>query len=109
MQYTIALLSNSLSLFTDLLKKRLDLEYAFGNAIEVKDKKITGKYIKTLEITNGINLITHEKDKVTCRIRLSDHHRRGNHSPETKITHQCNGNHGSYWDPYLGPARYPAK
>ncbi len=51
MQYTIALLSNSLSLFTDLLKKRLNLEYAFGNAIEVSDRKITGKYVKNLEIT----------------------------------------------------------
>lgn len=51
MQYTIALLSNSLSFFTDLLKKRLNLDYAFGNAIEVSDGKITGKYIKTLEIT----------------------------------------------------------
>ena len=50
MQYTIALLSNSLSFFTDLLKKRLNLDYAFGNAIEVSDGKITGKYIKILEI-----------------------------------------------------------
>ncbi len=52
MQYTIALISNSLSLFTDLLKNRLNLEYAFGNALEVSDRKITGKYIKNLEITS---------------------------------------------------------
>ncbi|MHA2006426.1 MAG: ACT domain-containing protein [Promethearchaeota archaeon] len=51
MQYTIALLTNSLSSFTDLLKKRLDLEYAFGNAIDVSDGKITGNFIKSLEIT----------------------------------------------------------
>ncbi|MHA2037446.1 MAG: ACT domain-containing protein [Promethearchaeota archaeon] len=51
MEYTIALLSNSLSYFTDLLKERLNLEYAFGNAIEVSDGKITGKFIKTLEIS----------------------------------------------------------
>ncbi len=50
MQYTIALLSNSLSNFTDVLKNRLNLEYAFGNAIEINDGKITGKYIKSLEI-----------------------------------------------------------
>ncbi|MFX1374958.1 MAG: ACT domain-containing protein [Promethearchaeota archaeon] len=50
MQYTITLLSNSLSLFTDLLKDRLNLEYAFGSAIDVIDSKITGKYIKNLEI-----------------------------------------------------------
>ncbi|MFX1502627.1 MAG: ACT domain-containing protein [Promethearchaeota archaeon] len=51
MQYTIALISNSLSLFTDLLKNRLNLEYAFGNALEVSNGKITGKYVKNLEIT----------------------------------------------------------
>ena len=34
MQYTIALLSNSLILFTDILKTRLNLEYAFGNKVE---------------------------------------------------------------------------
>jgi phosphoserine phosphatase len=50
MQYTIAFLSNSLSNFTDVLKNRLNLEYAFGNAIEVREGKITGKYIKSLEI-----------------------------------------------------------
>jgi phosphoserine phosphatase len=50
MQYTIALLSNSLSIFTDIVKNRLNLEYAFGNAIEVRDGKLTGKYIKNLEI-----------------------------------------------------------
>jgi len=50
MQYTIALLSNSLSKFTDILKTRLNLEYAFGNAIEVREGKITGKYIGSLEI-----------------------------------------------------------
>jgi phosphoserine phosphatase len=50
MQYTIALLSNSLSIFTDIIKNRLNLEYAFGNALEVREGKITGKYVKNLEI-----------------------------------------------------------
>ncbi|MHA1729251.1 MAG: ACT domain-containing protein [Promethearchaeota archaeon] len=50
MQYTIVLISNSLSLFTDFLKRRLDLEYAFGNAIDINDKIVEGNFTKSLEI-----------------------------------------------------------
>lgn len=50
MEYTIALMSNSLNFFTDLVKVRLNLEYAFGNAIEVKNNVITGKFVESLEM-----------------------------------------------------------
>ncbi|HEC37746.1 MAG TPA: hypothetical protein ENI29_05875 [bacterium] len=50
MQYHIALISSSISIFTDFLKDQLDLEYAFGNAIEVSKKKLTGKFNENLEI-----------------------------------------------------------
>jgi predicted amino acid-binding ACT domain protein/phosphoserine phosphatase len=52
MQYTIALLSNSLMFFTDVLKSRLNLEYAFGNMVEIQNEKLTGSYESKLEI-NG--------------------------------------------------------
>jgi len=50
MQYHIALISSSISIFTDFLKEQLNLEYAFGNAIEVRKKKLTGKFNENLEI-----------------------------------------------------------
>ncbi len=50
MQYHIALISSSISIFTDFLKEQLNLEYAFGNAIEVCEKKLTGKFNENLEI-----------------------------------------------------------
>jgi phosphoserine phosphatase len=50
MQYRIALISNSISFFTDFLKEQLNLEYAFGNAIEIDNGIITGKFIEKIEI-----------------------------------------------------------
>jgi phosphoserine phosphatase len=56
MQYSIALISGSLSFFTDFLKKSLNLEYSFGNAIEIEEGIITGKYIKNLKIDHAKKL-----------------------------------------------------
>lgn len=56
MQYSIALISGSLSLFTDFLNKSLNLEYSFGNAIEIEEGIITGKYIKNLKIDHSKKL-----------------------------------------------------
>lgn len=56
MQYSIALISGSLSIFTDFLKKSLNLEYSFGNAIEIEEGIITGKYIKNLKIDHSKKL-----------------------------------------------------
>lgn len=56
MQYSIALISGSLSFFTDFLKKSLNLEYSFGNAIEVEEGIITGRYIKNLKIDHSKKL-----------------------------------------------------
>jgi phosphoserine phosphatase len=56
MQYSIALISGSLSIFTDFLKKSLNLEYSFGNAIEIEEGIITGKYIKNLKIDHAKKL-----------------------------------------------------
>lgn len=56
MQYSIALISGSLSFFTDFLKKSLNLEYSFGNAIEIEEGIITGKYIKNLKIDHSKKL-----------------------------------------------------
>ncbi|MCP4764578.1 MAG: hypothetical protein GY870_22575 [archaeon] len=50
MKYSIALISNSLNYFTDLLKERLNIEYAFSNAIELIDGKISGRFVKSLEM-----------------------------------------------------------
>ncbi len=50
MQYHIALISSSISIFTDFLKEQLNLEYAFGSTIEVRNNKLTGKFNENLEI-----------------------------------------------------------
>ena len=50
MQYKIALISNSISFFIDLLKEELNLDYAFGNAIEIDNGIITGRFIEKIEI-----------------------------------------------------------
>jgi len=52
MQYRIALISNSISFFIDLLKEQLNLEYAFGNAIEIDNGIITGRFIEKIEINS---------------------------------------------------------
>ena len=51
MNYHIAIISNSISLFIEKIKNRLELEYAFGETIEIKEGKITGQYVKDLKIT----------------------------------------------------------
>ncbi len=43
--YKIALVSSGFSIFTEIIKERLDLDYAFGNTLEIKDGKVTGKVI----------------------------------------------------------------
>ncbi|MHA1340716.1 MAG: ACT domain-containing protein [Promethearchaeota archaeon] len=51
MNYKIALISNSIIEFTDLLKKQLGIDYAFGNALEIVEDKLTGQFRKELIIT----------------------------------------------------------
>ncbi|MBD3352270.1 MAG: hypothetical protein GF364_12355 [Candidatus Lokiarchaeota archaeon] len=50
MNYKIALISNSLSLFTDIIKERLNLDYAFGNRIEIENNKLSERINKSLNI-----------------------------------------------------------
>jgi phosphoserine phosphatase len=45
MGYRIALISSGFSLFTDQMKNKLDLDYSFGNTLEVVDGYATGKII----------------------------------------------------------------
>nr|WP_269140568.1 phosphoserine phosphatase SerB [Archaeoglobus neptunius] len=41
--YKVAVVSGGFSYFTDRLKEELGLDYAFGNELEVKDGKLTGR------------------------------------------------------------------
>ncbi len=41
--YKIALVSGGFTYFTEKLKKELGLDYAFGNELEIKDGKLTGR------------------------------------------------------------------
>ncbi len=41
--YKIAVVSGGFSYFTDRLKEELGLDYAFGNELEIKDGKLTGR------------------------------------------------------------------
>ncbi len=41
--YKVAVVSGGFSYFTDRLKEELDLDYAFGNELEIKDGKLTGR------------------------------------------------------------------
>lgn len=50
MNYKIALISNSLNYFVDILKERLSLDYAFSTTLEIKNGICTGKFVKSLEI-----------------------------------------------------------
>jgi phosphoserine phosphatase len=43
MGFRIALISGGFTYFTDILKKRLGFDYAFGNRLEIKDGKLTGR------------------------------------------------------------------
>jgi len=43
MGFKVALLSGGFSYFTDVLKKRLGFDYAFGNKLEMKGGKLTGR------------------------------------------------------------------
>lgn len=43
MGFKIALISGGFTYFTDILKKRLGFDYAFGNELEIKDGRLTGK------------------------------------------------------------------
>ncbi len=43
MGFKVALISGGFSYFTDVLKKRLGFDYAFGNELEIKRGKLTGK------------------------------------------------------------------
>ncbi len=41
--YKVALVSGGFTYFTDKLKEELNLDYAFGNELEIKDGKLTGR------------------------------------------------------------------
>jgi|Deesub1362A_J573_1020465.scaffolds.fasta_scaffold00218_14 phosphoserine phosphatase len=41
--YKVALVSGGFTYFTDRLKEELDLDYAFGNVLEIEDGKLTGR------------------------------------------------------------------
>ena len=43
MGYKVALISGGFSFFTNVLKEKLDLDYAFGNELIVKDGRLTGE------------------------------------------------------------------
>jgi phosphoserine phosphatase len=43
MGFKIALISGGFRYFTDVLKKRLGFDYAFGNELEMKEGKLTGR------------------------------------------------------------------
>ena len=43
MGFRIALISGGFSYFTDVLKKRLGFDYAFGNELEIKEGRLTGR------------------------------------------------------------------
>lgn len=43
MGFKIALISGGFTYFTDILKKRLGFDYAFGNELEIQGKKLTGR------------------------------------------------------------------
>jgi len=41
--YKVALVSGGFTFFTEKLKRELELDYAFGNELEIKDGKLTGR------------------------------------------------------------------
>jgi len=43
MGFKVALISGGFSYFTDALKKRLGFDYAFGNELEIKEGRLTGR------------------------------------------------------------------
>ncbi len=43
MGFKVALISGGFTYFTDILKKRLGFDYAFGNALEIKKGRLTGR------------------------------------------------------------------
>jgi phosphoserine phosphatase len=43
MGFKVALISGGFSFFTDVLKKRLGFDYAFGNELEIKEGRLTGR------------------------------------------------------------------
>ena len=48
MDWKIALISSGFSFFTDVVKKKLDLDYSFGNTLEIKDGKATGNVVGSI-------------------------------------------------------------
>ncbi|MHA1848630.1 MAG: phosphoserine phosphatase SerB [Promethearchaeota archaeon] len=43
MGYKVALISGGFSFFTDIIKEKLGLDYAFGNKLKIKNGKLTGE------------------------------------------------------------------
>jgi len=43
MGFRVGLISGGFSYFTDILKKRLGFDYAYGNELEIKNERLTGR------------------------------------------------------------------
>jgi phosphoserine phosphatase len=46
--FKVAIISGGFSFFTDALKNKLGIDYAFGNELEIKNNKLTGKVSGTI-------------------------------------------------------------
>ncbi|MEM3852085.1 MAG: phosphoserine phosphatase SerB [Methanomassiliicoccales archaeon] len=66
MGYKIALVSGGFSIFTDWMKQKLGLDYAFGNRLEVKDGVLTGGLEEPVIDARG-------KQRIIEEIRLAEH------------------------------------
>jgi phosphoserine phosphatase len=53
MDWKIALISSGFSYFTDVIKKKLDLDYSFGNTLEIKNGIATGNVLGTIIDAEG--------------------------------------------------------
>lgn len=60
MGWKIALISSGFSLFTDKVKEKLDLDYSFGNTLEIIDGKTTGNVLGKIIDAEGKWLIVQE-------------------------------------------------
>lgn len=66
MKYRIAVVSSGFTLFTDWLKQRLGLDYAFGNILEIRDGRLTGRVLEPVIDAAG-------KQRIIEEIMLAEH------------------------------------
>ena len=53
LDFKIALISSGFSYFTDAVNKKLDLDYSFGNTLEIKNGVATGNVVGTIIDAEG--------------------------------------------------------